>query len=614
MEAATGGTPDAAPLATLSALVAAATLLFIGLLGLIQVRRTMVPLERLIAGTRRLSEHDYSARVALRPGDEFGELAHSFNHMAERIDHQMQALARAVVDRSRDPQRARTSLASCSGSPIASNKWCPVPPLASSNSTAPRDSLARVHSAPAPPCPSSACHGPMRSVWRRCRSRKPSCATTPRMAARPHDGGRRAAVGPLCQVRRRVAGDAGDRRRRSRDRRQPTRQREIAELCNRVSVTLASADRERRLLERATHDNLTGLANRAGLYESIDAQLAEDLPAPFSVLFVDLDRFKEVNDSMGHQIGDELLRAVAKRLQQRVPAGTLVARPGGDEFVLVVRGPRAGADDLARALCSELGQPFDLGGRTALVGAQHRHGASPGARLELVGPDAPCRHGDVQRQGARRRRGGMVRAGARCPGRRTRRAAGRSAACTGARRTGAALSAAHSHPQRQGDQCRGIAALATSRARPRAGAHVHQAAGGDRPDRRRGPLGHRASCSPTRAVASGRHGAGIDCRQSVDAAAACSESARKRGGNPRAPRPARPTISNWKSPSRSSWATRRRRSARCGSFTTAVSASRWTTSAPATRRCRTCTSCQSGSSRWTAASSSNSVSATVRWP
>jgi predicted signal transduction protein with EAL and GGDEF domain len=74
--------------------------------------------------------------------------------------------------------------------------------------------------------------------------------------------------------------------------------REIAELCDRVSVTLSSADRERRLLERATHDNLTGLANRAGLYESIDARLAEDSPEPFSVLFVDLDRF-EVNDCWG---------------------------------------------------------------------------------------------------------------------------------------------------------------------------------------------------------------------------------------------------------------------------------------------------------------------------
>ncbi|HSW23903.1 MAG TPA: EAL domain-containing protein, partial [Burkholderiaceae bacterium] len=145
--------------------------------------------------------------------------------------------------------------------------------------------------------------------------------------------------------------------------------REIVELCGRVSVTLSSADRERRLVERATHDSLTGLANRAGLYESIEARLAEDLPTPFSVLFVDLDRFKEVNDSLGHEVGDELLRAVARRLQRCVPAGALVARPGGDEFVLVVHGPRAAADDLALALCSELGQLIQLNGRTALVGA-----------------------------------------------------------------------------------------------------------------------------------------------------------------------------------------------------------------------------------------------------
>ncbi|HEY6512885.1 MAG TPA: bifunctional diguanylate cyclase/phosphodiesterase, partial [Burkholderiaceae bacterium] len=61
--------------------------------------------------------------------------------------------------------------------------------------------------------------------------------------------------------------------------------------------------------------------------------------------------------------------AVARRLQRCVPAGTLVARPGGDEFVLVVRGPRAAADELARVLCSELGQLIQLNGRTALVGA-----------------------------------------------------------------------------------------------------------------------------------------------------------------------------------------------------------------------------------------------------
>jgi methyl-accepting chemotaxis protein len=98
-----GGSKEAAagqaPMARLSALGAAVTLLLVGMLGLIQVRRTMVPLERLIAGTRRLAERDYSARVPALGGDEFGELARSFNHMAEQIGAQeRRLLERATSD------------------------------------------------------------------------------------------------------------------------------------------------------------------------------------------------------------------------------------------------------------------------------------------------------------------------------------------------------------------------------------------------------------------------------------------------------------------------------------------------------------------------------------
>jgi diguanylate cyclase (GGDEF)-like protein len=200
-------------LARLTALGAVATLLLVGMLGMIQVRRTMVPLERLIAGTRQLGERDYSVRVPVLVDDEFGELARSFNHMAERIGGQ-----------------------------------------------------------------------------------------------------------------------------------------------------------ERRLLERATRDSLTGMANRAGLYESLEANLG-DAQSPFTLMYIDIDRFKEVNDSMGHQAGDELLRAIAERLQRSVPAGTLVARPGGDEFVLLLRGARAAADGLAPRLCAELSLPVALAGRSVVVGA-----------------------------------------------------------------------------------------------------------------------------------------------------------------------------------------------------------------------------------------------------
>ncbi|MFI4929075.1 MAG: putative bifunctional diguanylate cyclase/phosphodiesterase [Burkholderiales bacterium] len=367
MDTGAGGAPAAAPLAQLSALVAVATLLLVGLLGLIQVRRTMIPLERLIAGTRRLSEHDYSARVTLRPGDEFGELAHSFNHMAERIDHQMQALhVQSSIDHdilnglnvARVLQRVAHRLeqvvpgaAACviefdrRSSPLARvhNADTPMSIVGVARADAMRmaqlpDDDPMLGGEP-PPWLLALMRRPVRKLWVRC--------------ARAGDE----LLGMLVVG---VDDDAID---------GVATRREIAELCDRVSVTLSSADRERRLLERATHDSLTGLANRAGLYESIDARLAEDSPAPFSVLFVDLDRFKEVNDSLGHQVGDELLRAVARRLEGWVPAGTLLARPGGDEFVVVVRGPRSGADALARMLCWQLGQPIDLGGRSALIGA-----------------------------------------------------------------------------------------------------------------------------------------------------------------------------------------------------------------------------------------------------
>ena len=104
-------------------------------------------------------------------------------------------------------------------------------------------------------------------------------------------------------------------------------------------VTQARKARER-LETRAFYDRLTGLATRELLMQRIEAELAahEDLETSIALIFVDLDHFKLVNDSLGHDTGDHLLAVMAQRLQSAVRRGDTVARVGGDEFVVLLRG------------------------------------------------------------------------------------------------------------------------------------------------------------------------------------------------------------------------------------------------------------------------------------
>ncbi len=121
---------------------------------------------------------------------------------------------------------------------------------------------------------------------------------------------------------------------------------------------------EQRIRHMAHHDALTGLPNRALFHERMEEALRprrEDDRGP-AVLCLDLDNFKDVNDSLGHQTGDELLRAVAERLRALVRDRDVVARLGGDEFAILQAGSveQADAEALAERILARLSEPFDL--------------------------------------------------------------------------------------------------------------------------------------------------------------------------------------------------------------------------------------------------------------
>ncbi|MRX11023.1 EAL domain-containing protein [Pseudoduganella sp. FT25W] len=124
---------------------------------------------------------------------------------------------------------------------------------------------------------------------------------------------------------------------------------------------------EARVHHMAYHDSLTGLPNRALLSDRLDRSMlaAQRFDRKLAVMFIDLDRFKTINDSLGHMTGDQLLKEVATRLCSAVRASDTVARLGGDEFVVLVPGIRAPdeAGQVAEKIIEALSEDFPLEGR-----------------------------------------------------------------------------------------------------------------------------------------------------------------------------------------------------------------------------------------------------------
>ncbi|MDT7571506.1 MAG: hypothetical protein QOE05_1680 [Actinomycetota bacterium] len=142
----------------------------------------------------------------------------------------------------------------------------------------------------------------------------------------------------------------------------------VVEIQSATRDVTARMDQEHRLARLALADSLTGLPNRAALTQFLEDRLEAETTV--AVLFLDLDRFKVVNDSLGHSAGDDLLRSVAGRLSSTCRDGDLVARLGGDEFVLVAtRLDEVAAVALADRVKEVLAAPVTVAGHELVITA-----------------------------------------------------------------------------------------------------------------------------------------------------------------------------------------------------------------------------------------------------
>ncbi len=361
-------------------LVALGTLLAIAFLSQWQIRRTLTPLLQLTEGTRKLAAGAKGTRVAIGSDDELGTLAGAFNDMATHIEAQFDALeGLAAIDQDilagapieRLAERVLQQLAALYPGGRATVSWRDGEMgllrsrLHDDIGTAPRAVTQRIELAP----------GQAEAFRQLVRDEQHSTAKErdqSELANAPWlETGHTPATGRLVllPLRQRDQTQATIAISLAREASGPDQLQPARELRDRLTVAFAARAREQELVYRAVHDSLTGLTNRYGLHGQLEALLA-DRSATVAVLFLDLDHFKDVNDTRGHEAGDELLCLASARLLARAPADAIVARQGGDEFALVLpNADQARACAIAAEAVEELGRPFALRGGEYLLGA-----------------------------------------------------------------------------------------------------------------------------------------------------------------------------------------------------------------------------------------------------
>lgn len=351
----------------------ALTLLVVGWLSVAHIRSTLKPLDKLVAATKRIAAQRFDTRVAVAGDDEFAALGNALNDMAYRLGRQFRTLATlADID--------RLILASDSIDDvveallIGANGDVPGCQVAVLLIDRDNEGRGRLHRR-------AAGTDAVTPVDISERERQTLLAASEGVLLKAPSEHASAPAGLANQLRAnawavpilRGSELAGALLATVRDD-SPWSSQDLSalrELGDRVAVALTSAEREQALIQRAHFDPLTGMPNRRLCHDRLQHALAQAHRdhQRVALLFIDIDAFKNINDSLGHVAGDDLLRETALRLSSAVRDGDTVGRFGGDEYLVILPGLRDALEiqPVLERVMAALQRPFQLNGRESFI-------------------------------------------------------------------------------------------------------------------------------------------------------------------------------------------------------------------------------------------------------
>jgi diguanylate cyclase (GGDEF)-like protein len=354
------------------------TILLVALLSVSQIRRTMVPLEKLIKGTRRVAGEDFDYRVDVVRNDEFGELANSFNDMSARLGNQLGTLkALSSIDQvilTKQDIDPAFEIALTRIRTLIDAGFLGIVVL---DDVATRD--ARIYFL-----------GPGQTSSIDMKRISVVTEAVPELLAHA-DGywpeGTNDLQHYILQPEFRLTGKIfilpilaeGILRAficielNNADDLPQHLLHQLRDLGDRIGVALSATARTEQLIYQARHDDLTGLPNRLLFKERLASEISLSQRESKLVIlfFIDLDHFKGINDTLGHTAGDMLLKEAAQRLRSSSRESDTVARLGGDEFAIILPGITRiqSATTVAESILRKLSEPFTISGNECFINA-----------------------------------------------------------------------------------------------------------------------------------------------------------------------------------------------------------------------------------------------------